>query len=106
MSYIVHLTLVMQTLHLISDSQELTRRTIKLAVASYLTSPVSGEVHTWIQEYDRGLTILERADRDTLDKIVEVMQFYSIDAAQMSELRAKIPPVSSLPDEPWETEKS
>ncbi|KAG1727228.1 hypothetical protein EDB19DRAFT_2042885 [Suillus lakei] len=106
MSYIVHLTLVMQTLHLISESQELTRRGIKLAVASYLASPVSGEVHTWIQEYDRGLTILERADRDTLDKIVEVMQFYSIDAAQMSELRAKIPPVGSLPDEPWEIEKS
>ncbi|KAG1718977.1 hypothetical protein EDB19DRAFT_770944 [Suillus lakei] len=106
MSYIVHLTLVMQTLHLVSESQEVTRRAIKLAVTSYLASPVSGEVHTWIQEYERGLTILERADRDTLDKIVEVMQFYSIDAAQMSELRAKIPPMGSLPDEPWEVEKS
>jgi hypothetical protein len=106
MSYIVHLTLVLQTLYLVSESQELTRRTIKLAVASYLASPMSGEVRTWIQDYDRQLTILERADRDTLDKIVEVMQFYSIDAAEMSKLREKIPPVSSLPDEQWETERS
>ncbi|KAG2126191.1 hypothetical protein BD769DRAFT_1668628 [Suillus cothurnatus] len=106
MSYIIHLTLVLQTLYLVSESQELTRRTIKLAVASYLASPMSGEVRTWIQDYDRQLTILERADRDTLDKIVEVMQFYSIDAAEMSKLREKIPPVGSLPDEPWETERS
>ncbi|KAG2034984.1 hypothetical protein BDR03DRAFT_963810, partial [Suillus americanus] len=43
MSYIVHLTLVLQTLYLVSESQELTRRAIKLAVASYLASPMSGE---------------------------------------------------------------
>jgi hypothetical protein len=106
MSYIIHLTLVLQTLYLVSESQELTRRTIKLAVASYLASPMSGEVQTWIQDYDRQLTILERADRDILDKIAEVMQFYSINAAEMSKLREKIPPVGSLPDEPWETERS
>ncbi|KAG2064917.1 hypothetical protein BDR04DRAFT_1145644 [Suillus decipiens] len=35
---------------------------IKLAVASYLASPMSGEVYTRIQEYDGRLTILERAD--------------------------------------------
>ncbi|KAG2356372.1 hypothetical protein BDR07DRAFT_1492039 [Suillus spraguei] len=106
MCYIIHLTLVLQTLYLVSESQEVTRRVIKLAVASYLASPISGEVLAWIQEYDKHLTILERADRDTLDKIIEMMQFYSIDAAQMSKLRQKIPPVGSLPDEPWETEKS
>ncbi|KAG2030122.1 hypothetical protein BDR03DRAFT_987296 [Suillus americanus] len=81
MSYIVHLTLVLQTLYLVSESQELTRRAIKLAVASYLASPMSGE-----------LTFLERADRDMLDKIVEVVQLYSIDAAEMSKLREKLPP--------------
>ncbi|KAG2358937.1 hypothetical protein BDR07DRAFT_1416278 [Suillus spraguei] len=101
MSYIVHLTLVLQTLYLVSESQELTRRVIKLAVASYLDSPISGEVVTWIQEYDKRLTILERADRDALDEIVEVMQFYSIDAAQMFKLRDEIPHVGSLPDEAW-----
>ncbi|KAG1760973.1 hypothetical protein EDD22DRAFT_45321 [Suillus occidentalis] len=106
MSYIVHLTLVLQTLYLLSESQELTRRAIKLAVASYLESPMSGEVHTWIQEYDTQLTVLERADRDTLDKMVEVMQLYSINAEEISMLQAKIPPVGSSLDEPWETEKS
>ncbi|KAG1761947.1 hypothetical protein EDD22DRAFT_823989 [Suillus occidentalis] len=106
MSYIVHLTLVLQTLYLLSESQELTRRAIKLAVASYLESPMSGEVHTWIQEYDTQLNVLERADRDTLDKIVEVMQLYSINAEEISILQAKIPPVGSSLDEPWETEKS
>ncbi|KAG2348295.1 hypothetical protein BDR05DRAFT_995709 [Suillus weaverae] len=106
MSYIIHLTLVLQTLYLVSESQELTRRAIKLAVAAYLASPMSGEVHTWIQDYDRQLTILDRADRDTLDKIIEIMQIYSIDAAQMSKLRAQIPPVDSVSDEPWEIEKS
>lgn len=105
MSYITHLTLVLQTLYLLSESQELTRRAIKLAVTSYLASPMSGEVHARIQEYDTRLTVLERADRDTLDKIVEVMQFYSINAEDISMLRAKIPPVGSSSDEPWENEK-
>jgi GTP-binding protein EngB required for normal cell division len=106
MSYIIHLTLVLQTLYLVSESQELTRRAIKLAVASYLTTPMSGEVHTRIREYNKQLTILERVDRDILDKIFEVMQFYSIDAAEMSKLREKIPHVGLLPDEPWETRNS
>ncbi|KAG2143581.1 hypothetical protein DEU56DRAFT_242395 [Suillus clintonianus] len=104
MSYIVHLTLVLQTLYLVSENQELTRRAIKLAVASYLESEMGREVHTRIQEYDRKLTLLTRADRDALDKIIEVMQFYSISAAQMSDLRAKIPAVGSLPDESWDME--
>ncbi|KAG1869351.1 hypothetical protein DFJ58DRAFT_723202 [Suillus subalutaceus] len=106
MSYIVHLTLVLQTLYLVSESQGLTRRAIKLAVASYLDSQMCEEVHTRIQEYDRQLTILERADSDTLDKIVEVIQFYSMDAAEMSRLREKIPPAGLSSDEPWDTKKS
>ncbi|KAG2158519.1 uncharacterized protein EDB93DRAFT_1219107 [Suillus bovinus] len=104
MCYIVDLTLVLQTLYLVSTSQELTCRVIKLVVASYIASPVSGEVHAKIQEYDRGLSFLERADRDTLDKIVELMQFYSIGAERISEFRAQIPPVDLFLDEPWEVE--
>jgi hypothetical protein len=108
MSYIVHLTLVLQTLYALSESQELTCRAIKLAVTSYLASSMSREVHMLIQEYDTQLTILEHADRDTLDEIVEVVQLYSIDAKEISTLWAKIPPVgsSSDSDEPWENEKS
>ncbi|KAG2356376.1 hypothetical protein BDR07DRAFT_1364291 [Suillus spraguei] len=101
MSYIVHLTLVLQTLYLLSGSQEVTCRVIKLAVNCYTGSPMSTGVHTQIQEYDGQLTILERADSDVLDKIVEVIQSHSIGAAQMSELRKKISPVDLIPDEQW-----
>ncbi|KAG1812277.1 hypothetical protein EV424DRAFT_1646164 [Suillus variegatus] len=101
MAYIIHLTFVLQTLDLMSGSWQITRRSIKLAVTSYLASPMSEDVLTWIQDYGRQLTTLDRADHDTLEKIVEVIQFYTIKAPEMSELRAKIPPVDLLPDEPW-----
>ncbi|KAG1767138.1 hypothetical protein EDD22DRAFT_950246 [Suillus occidentalis] len=84
-AYIVDLTLVLQTLYLVSDGQEL----------------VSGEVHNRIQGYDRKMTLLERADRDTLDKIIELMELYSINAKEISAVRAQIPTVESVPDEPW-----
>lgn len=104
MCYIVDLTLVLQTLYLVSGSHELSRRAIKLAVASYIASPVSGEVHIKIQEYNKGLSFLERADRNTLDKIIELMQFYSIGAERISEFREQIPAVDLFSDEPWEVE--
>lgn len=100
-AYIVDLTLVLQTLYLVSDGQELSRRVIKLAVASYYASPTSGEVHNRIQGYDRKMTLLERADRDTLDKIIELMELYRIDAKEISVVRAQIPTVDSVPDESW-----
>ncbi|KAG1847393.1 hypothetical protein F4604DRAFT_1815104 [Suillus subluteus] len=100
-AYIVDLTLVLQILYLVSDSQELSRRVIKLAVASYHASPTSEEVHRRIQGYDRKFTLLERTDRDTLDKIIELMELYCIDAKEVSAVRAQIPTVDSLPDESW-----
>ncbi|KAG1796082.1 uncharacterized protein HD556DRAFT_362247 [Suillus plorans] len=101
MSYIVDLTLVLQTLYLVSESHEVTRRAINLlAVKSYIASPMGEEVRIRIQDHDRQLTILERVDRNTLNKLAEVMEFYSIDAAQVSELREKIPPMDLLSDEP------
>ncbi|KAG0697501.1 hypothetical protein DFH29DRAFT_1003677 [Suillus ampliporus] len=101
MSYIVDLTLVMQTLYLIAGSQPLSRRAIKLAVKAYHDSPISGRVHTGIQQYDSELTFLDRRDRDTLDKIIELIQLYSIDDETIFELQEKIPAVGSA-DEPWE----
>lgn len=100
-AYIVDLTLVLQTLCLVSDNQELSRRVIKLAVASYYASPASGDVHNRIQGYGGKLTLLERADRDTLDKIIELMELYCMDAKDISAVRAGIPTVDSVPDEPW-----
>ncbi|KAG1892894.1 uncharacterized protein F5891DRAFT_1282272 [Suillus fuscotomentosus] len=105
MAYIMHLTLVLQTLFIVSESRELTRRAIKLAVKSYSASSISEEVLTRIQDYVGGLAVLEHADKDTLDKIEEMMQFYKIDGAQITELAAQMSNLQTniylLPDEPW-----
>ncbi|KAG2344142.1 hypothetical protein BDR05DRAFT_999304 [Suillus weaverae] len=103
MKYIVDLTLVLQTLALVAGNQELTRKAIKLAVKSYHDSPMSGEVHNRIQEYDRQFTFRERADHDSLDRLVQLLQSYNISAEEMSDLRGKIPAVDLLSDEPWDT---
>ncbi|KAG1840869.1 hypothetical protein C8R48DRAFT_739815 [Suillus tomentosus] len=101
MSYTVHLTLVLQTLYLVSRNQELTRRAIKVALRSYIDSPMSEELFACIQEYDGQLTVWDRMDRDSLDKIIEIMQFYDA-----SELQEKIHSVEFLSDEPWYIAKS
>ncbi|KAG1777945.1 hypothetical protein EV702DRAFT_1278288 [Suillus placidus] len=104
MKYIIDLTLVLQTLYIVLQTpdlvsenrekqgkKELSRRAIKLAVRSYHESPMSGEVHNRIQEYDRDLTFRERADRDSLDQLVQLLQSYNISAEEMPDLRGKIP---------------
>ncbi|KAG2127683.1 hypothetical protein DEU56DRAFT_742240, partial [Suillus clintonianus] len=106
MKYIIDLTLVLQALYLVSENQELNRRTIKLAIKSYHESPTSRAVHARIQEYDRQSTFLERADRGSLDRFVQLIQSYSISREEMSGLRVDIPVVGLLPDEPWEDEKT
>lgn len=99
MAYIAHLALVLRTLFIVSESQEVTRRAIKLAVEVYLTSPMCGEVVIRIQDHIRQLKVLERRDGDTLNKIEEVVQFYKIDAAEISKLREKLH--GHLVDESW-----
>ncbi|KAG1777955.1 hypothetical protein EV702DRAFT_1027256 [Suillus placidus] len=116
MKYIIDLTLVLQTLYIVLQTpdlvsenrekpgkKELSRRAIKLAVKSYHESPMSGEVHNRIQEYDRDLTFRERADRDSLDQLVQLLQSYNISAEEMPDLRGKIPTVDLSSDEPWDT---
>jgi len=102
MKYIIDLTLVLQTLYLVSENQELSRRAIKLAVKSYHDSPTSGEVHTRIQEYGKQMNFLERADRDSLDQFIKLLQSYNIGAEEMSDLRGKLPAVDLSSDEPWD----
>ncbi|KIK38643.1 hypothetical protein CY34DRAFT_381650 [Suillus luteus UH-Slu-Lm8-n1] len=107
MKYIIDLTLVLQTLALVAGNQELSRKAIKLAIKSYHDSPMSGDVHNRVQEYDRQLTFLERADRDSLDQLVKLLQSYKISAEEMTVLRGSLPAVDLLSDEPWDTvEKS
>ncbi|OAX37725.1 hypothetical protein K503DRAFT_217274 [Rhizopogon vinicolor AM-OR11-026] len=50
-SYIVDLTIVLQTLYLLSNNQDrLSRRVIKLALESYRASPIIRNVHSRVQE--------------------------------------------------------
>ncbi|KAG1722121.1 hypothetical protein EDB19DRAFT_1835147 [Suillus lakei] len=102
MKYIIDLTLVLQILYLVAGKKELSRRAIKLAVKSYHDSPTSGDVHNRIREYDRQLTFLERADRDSLDQFVELLQSYTISVEEMPGLRERFSAVDLSLDEPWE----
>ncbi|KAG1869884.1 hypothetical protein F4604DRAFT_1926669 [Suillus subluteus] len=101
MKYIIDLTLVLQTLVLVAGNQELSRKAIKLAVKSYHESPMNGEVHNRIQEYDRQMTLRQRASRDSLDQIIELLQSYNISAEEMSDLQRNLPAVDLSSDEPW-----
>ncbi|OAX37669.1 hypothetical protein K503DRAFT_801056 [Rhizopogon vinicolor AM-OR11-026] len=100
-AYIVDLTLILQTLYLISESQELTPRAIKLAVKAYDDSTIRNDAHVQIQGDDWNLPLRDDEDRDTLDKIVQLMHKFSIEAGEISRLRALIPTVGSVPDEQW-----
>jgi len=103
MAYIVDLTMVLQTLYLVSDNEDLTRRTIKLAVAAYCNSDSStiDEVHDRIKKYDGYLPLLNKVDQETLAMIEELMNEFSIKASEIPGLRKRVPAVSSQPDELW-----
>jgi len=108
-SYIVDLTMVLQTLYLLLNNQDrLSRRVIKLTLESYRTSPMSGKVHSQVQENIQELSIMDHSDGVILDKMKALMKSYSINAgeipdllAEISKLRAKNPDVRSVPDEAW-----
>ncbi|KAJ8587350.1 hypothetical protein M405DRAFT_934775 [Rhizopogon salebrosus TDB-379] len=100
-SYIVDLTIILQTLCLVLDWDDgLSIRAIKLAVAAYHRSSVSGSVHARVQEYVRKSTFLDRADRDILDEVIELVNSYSIPTSEISFLRQQISAVDST-EEPW-----
>jgi len=92
--------MVLQTLYLVSENEDLTRRTIKLAVAAYDSSTIE-EVHDRIKKYDGYLPLLNKLDQETLAMIEELMDDFSIKASEIPDLRKRIPAVSSQPDELW-----
>ncbi|OAX33210.1 hypothetical protein K503DRAFT_749010 [Rhizopogon vinicolor AM-OR11-026] len=100
-AYIVDLTLILQALYLLSDNRELSRRAIKLAVVSYLDSTMVTDVHNGIQKYDGHLPLSENANQDALNKIVELTELFSMEARDISRLRAQIPAFAFVPDEEW-----
>jgi hypothetical protein len=100
--------MVLQTLYLVSDNEDLTRRTIKVAVVAYCSSTIE-EVHDRIRKYDGHLPLLNRLDQETLAMIEGLMDEFSIKASEIAGLRERIsdsqpdeiPVISSQPDEPW-----
>ena len=100
-AYIVDLTMVLQTLYLVSDNEDLTRRTIKLAVAAYCKSSTIEDVHDRIKKYDGPLPLLNKLDQETFAMIEELMDEFSIKASEIPALRKRIPAVSSQPGELW-----
>ncbi|OAX34157.1 kinase-like protein [Rhizopogon vinicolor AM-OR11-026] len=100
-AYIADLTLILQTLHLVSDSQELSRRAIKLAVASYLDSDMSAGVHGHIQKYNTDLPLSESADQGALNEVVKLTESFSMEAEDILKLRAQIRASGSGEDEQW-----
>ncbi|KAJ8593183.1 hypothetical protein M405DRAFT_811438, partial [Rhizopogon salebrosus TDB-379] len=66
-SYIVDLTIILQTLYILSI------RAIKLAVAAYHASPVSEDVHVRVQQYVVKSTVLDRARHGMLDEVIELV---------------------------------
>jgi len=93
--------MVLQTLYLVSNNEDLTRRTIKLAVAAYCKSSTIEDIHDRIKKYDGYLPLLDRLDQETLTMIEELMVKFSIKASEIPGLRAEIPVISSQPDESW-----
>ncbi|OAX33767.1 hypothetical protein K503DRAFT_775253 [Rhizopogon vinicolor AM-OR11-026] len=100
-AYIADLTLILQTLHLVSDSPELSRRAIKLAVASYLDSDMSAGVHGRIQKYDTHLPLSESVDQGALNEVVKLTESFSMEAEDISKLRAQIRAFGSGEDDRW-----
>jgi len=92
--------MVLQLLHLAPGNQELPQEAVERVVTLYYKSRISGEIHIKVQEYVGQLTSLKHADRDILDKIIELINLYSIGAGQLSDLRERIRKACTRPDEP------
>ena len=91
MSYIVDLTIILQTLDLVSEKdKEISIRAIKLAVTAYHGSSVSGDVHARVQEYVGKSTIQDRADRDILDKVTQLVKMHSIGIGEIFAVRKEV----------------
>lgn len=106
MAYIIDLTLVMQNLFWLVGIYRVpvSRRLIKLAAKAYEESEIRVQVHFEIEKHVEGATVLDRVHRDgALSKIVELIDLYRIDTAEMFELKDKIGvfDITGKDDEPW-----
>jgi len=111
MAYIIDLTLVMQNLFWLVAIYRVpvSRRLVKLAAKAYEESEIRTQVHFEIEKHVEGAKVLDRVHRDgALGKIVELIDLYRIDTAEMFELKDKIGvfDITGKDDEPWNVPKS
>ena len=98
MTYIVDLTCIMQILFLLAPKGPIHRPVIKLAMEAY-DKAGKDHVHAAIRS---SLSSLAPTGQDSvLDKIVELIELYSIEPNMVQELRAKIPDVERQLDDEW-----
>jgi len=106
MAYIIDLTLIMQNLFWFVAIYRVpvSRRLVKFAFKTYRESDVRSQVHFAIKEFVKGASVIDRMYRDpALGQIVELINRYRIDTAEMFDLKDQIGAfdISATDDEPW-----
>jgi hypothetical protein len=93
MTYIVDLTLIMQTVFWLVSIYKVpvSRRLIMLACCAYKESTVMPQVHEEIRKHVAGQAVHHRLDRDNaLSKIVELLNGNRINTEEMFRLKGDI----------------
>ncbi|KAG1807811.1 uncharacterized protein BJ212DRAFT_1485389 [Suillus subaureus] len=101
MTYIVDLTCTMQILFLLAPKWSISCPVIKLAMMAY-DAASKNHVHAAIQSSVPSVVSDARLERDhALNRIIEVIEQYSIKASKAQDLRAKIIDVQRRLDDEW-----
>lgn len=107
MTYIIDLTLIMQTIFWLVAVYEvpITRRLIKSTYKAYHISTVRQEVHRRIEIYIEDVKFVDRVNRDSaLGQIEDILKSYRIETQDMFNPENKFTELD-LPredDEPWD----
>lgn len=106
MAYIIDLTLVMQHVFCLAQGKHsvTSRRLIKLAYNAYDKSDLKSKAHNMIEEHvNKTNTILPGARDTTMEKIVEIIELFRMDPAELSALQSRMGEFEVLgTDEPWQ----
>ncbi|KAL0947982.1 hypothetical protein HGRIS_010608 [Hohenbuehelia grisea] len=109
MGYIVDLTIIMQTLFLLTrgDARPLTRRVVKLATAGYMESVARSQSHAAITDYVQSQNAFKRMDRDcALSLIVQLIEAGCSQEAEVEKVKqeklAETLDDLKAKDEPWD----
>ncbi|KIM77072.1 hypothetical protein PILCRDRAFT_825611 [Piloderma croceum F 1598] len=104
-AYIIDLTLIMQNLFWLVTIHcaPISRRLIKFASKAYKESVAMADVHQMIKTYVRKLGIINHVHRDVwIRRIVESIDRYRIDTAEMFKPKDETRLFDNSGDEPWD----